>query len=311
MLVYIAGYGRSGSTLLDVILHNHPNIFGAGELTWLFQRAVEGKPCACGLPIPECSLWREVLRSIRGRLPNTSLDQIARATFECEHILPQRRMMGVYSRAWITTFEVLRTLTGCQYIVDSSKSNRVGFHRYRLLSKLFPGSTRMIHLIRSPRAVLGSLKHGTNKSIAVGHGQSPFGGALRVLASWTLSNVAAEMQTKRSPQERILLTFDEFIGQPQQSLARLGGFLCLDMRLLQDHVATNDAFDGGHGVDGNRMRLQKPIRMLPKVSNCLEMPVSFWEKTLLTVLDPLWQRYYTSSTALVLLAGLDFLYQGI
>ena len=40
-ILYIAGYGRSGSTLLDSLLNDHPSIFGGGEMMWLFQQAAE------------------------------------------------------------------------------------------------------------------------------------------------------------------------------------------------------------------------------------------------------------------------------
>ena len=36
-IIYIAGYGRSGSTVLDIMLGDHPRIFSGGELTYLFD----------------------------------------------------------------------------------------------------------------------------------------------------------------------------------------------------------------------------------------------------------------------------------
>ena len=32
-IIYVAGYGRSGSTLLDMMLASHPAVFGAGEMS--------------------------------------------------------------------------------------------------------------------------------------------------------------------------------------------------------------------------------------------------------------------------------------
>lgn len=47
-IVYIAGTGRSGSTLLDMLLSSHPLAFGAGELSAVFVEWAEGGLCTCG-----------------------------------------------------------------------------------------------------------------------------------------------------------------------------------------------------------------------------------------------------------------------
>ena len=39
-VLYIAGYGRSGSTVLDMLLGTHPRIIGGGELTHLFHHSL-------------------------------------------------------------------------------------------------------------------------------------------------------------------------------------------------------------------------------------------------------------------------------
>mgnify|MGYP001305928265 CR=1 FL=1 len=65
-LVYIAGYGRSGSTLLDVILGMHPEIECNGELSYLFNIADDYQErCDCGLELKECPKWKHVFRQLQ------------------------------------------------------------------------------------------------------------------------------------------------------------------------------------------------------------------------------------------------------
>ena len=65
-LVYIAGYGRSGSTLLDVILGMHPEIECNGELSYLFNIADDYQErCDCGLELRECPKWKHVFRQLQ------------------------------------------------------------------------------------------------------------------------------------------------------------------------------------------------------------------------------------------------------
>ena len=60
-VLYIAGTGRSGSTVLANLLGEVDGFFAAGEVRFLWQRGlVENRLCGCGAPVSECAVWREV-----------------------------------------------------------------------------------------------------------------------------------------------------------------------------------------------------------------------------------------------------------
>ena len=64
-VLYIAGTGRSGSTVLAAILGEVEGVFAAGEVRYLWQRGlVEGRLCGCGVPVAECPLWSAVLATV-------------------------------------------------------------------------------------------------------------------------------------------------------------------------------------------------------------------------------------------------------
>ena len=63
-VLYIAGYGRSGSTILDIILDSHPDITAVGELTFLLDdAAIPSRHCSCGAAYAECGFWSRVVSS--------------------------------------------------------------------------------------------------------------------------------------------------------------------------------------------------------------------------------------------------------
>lgn len=67
-LVYITGSGRSGSTLLDMLLSTHPDIAALGEVhRFSMNLGMEAVPyqCTCGEAIENCMFWRAVLDQIR------------------------------------------------------------------------------------------------------------------------------------------------------------------------------------------------------------------------------------------------------
>lgn len=71
-LIYIAGSGHSGSTLLEMLLSSHPSICGLGETEMLLNDATRPKYlasarqriCSCGRSIIDCSLWGQFLEFI-------------------------------------------------------------------------------------------------------------------------------------------------------------------------------------------------------------------------------------------------------
>ena len=56
-VTYIVGDGHSGSTLLDIIIGSSPNIFSAGELTFITRDSIFEEYCSCNKLIKECNTW--------------------------------------------------------------------------------------------------------------------------------------------------------------------------------------------------------------------------------------------------------------
>jgi hypothetical protein len=70
-LVYIAGLGHSGSTLLDLIVGGHPRLVGLGEVKQVLQGdrlqrdRLQTEVCTCGRTMPECEFWGRALEKVR------------------------------------------------------------------------------------------------------------------------------------------------------------------------------------------------------------------------------------------------------
>src|SRR5687767_7375044 len=54
-VIYIAAWGRSGTTPVGQLLGSRPNSVFVGELRFLWQRGlIEGRLCSCGRPVSTC-----------------------------------------------------------------------------------------------------------------------------------------------------------------------------------------------------------------------------------------------------------------
>src|SRR5215467_12341244 len=60
-VVYIAGYGRSGSTLLDLMLGRIDRWFSMGEFRQFWHARRDDWRCGCGESVRTCPVWADVV----------------------------------------------------------------------------------------------------------------------------------------------------------------------------------------------------------------------------------------------------------
>ena len=77
-VLYIAGSGRSGSTILDNILGELDGFVSAGEVRFLWERGMrDDRTCACGEPFSSCPFWGDVLTRAYGGCSRTAPGHVA------------------------------------------------------------------------------------------------------------------------------------------------------------------------------------------------------------------------------------------
>jgi hypothetical protein len=60
-VLYLAGWGRSGTTVLDNVLGQTTGMFSAGELHEIWQHGLaEHRLCGCNTPLTRCDVWKRV-----------------------------------------------------------------------------------------------------------------------------------------------------------------------------------------------------------------------------------------------------------
>jgi len=161
-ILYLAGTGRSGSTILGRVLAESPGFFMAGEISRLWNRIVLGRHvCGCSKHLPDCPFWSEVFDEAFGGFPGVDpgemkarLDRSARNRHLMMRILPGR--IGAGDRSHQAPAEELRRLyraiarvSGCRVIIDISK----GPSYARLLAETVGMEVHVLHLVRDPRGV--------------------------------------------------------------------------------------------------------------------------------------------------------------
>ncbi|MDQ3328808.1 MAG: sulfotransferase, partial [Chloroflexota bacterium] len=122
-VLYIAGFGRSGSTIMDNILGQLDGVFSGGELRSLWYHGLTGNIlCGCGERFRECPVWERVLTTAYGSVENAPAEEMVRlsAGARSRHLplmlLPRSRErvlsgLGAYREHLSTMYRAIQTTT--------------------------------------------------------------------------------------------------------------------------------------------------------------------------------------------------------
>ncbi len=299
-VLYVAGFGRSGSTLLGNVLGQVNGFVSVGELRTIWEYGlIMNKVCACGVPFKECEMWRPVIDEAFGgidRIDARRMIHLRESWARTKHVPPMlippgrrlvKRRLAEYLDALGRLYRAVQTTTGSRVIVDTSKFPSYGF----VLGMAPSVDVRVVHLVRDPRAVAYSwlrkkLQPDPDSPEYIAQ-DSPAGSALR----WVARNVGAEAFWRRSKERYLMLRYEDFIAEPRKSVERILKLVGEELAPLP-HVAEHEVKLGmNHNIWGNPNRFQSgPVRLKRDDEWVFRMrPRDKTQVTLLTL--PLLARY--------------------
>lgn len=283
--VYIAGRGHSGSTMLDAMLGNARDIESVGELVSGMGRYDEA--CSCGETFEECPYWR----TVRKRFTETtgrSWDVAVSRSKGQAHIKALPRTLSARSnKRWV---EELRDITRAigeaiavsaptepALIVDSSKEITRALFFLRFVS-----DARVIHLMRHPVSILQSdyyrLKGGTGFKFLRRrfHPRRFFGPFLFVsVLTWITGNLLADLARSFGRDRFLRVRYEKIIADPISQIDRIEAFLGCSLDEVRRRLSENEAFDVGHNIGGNHMRLAGEFVFDPGKSRRKGLPIRY------------------------------------
>lgn len=299
-VLYVMGYGRSGSTFLDILLSNAAAVTSVGALSnyWLWLQ--RGLPCACGEPLPECPMWGQIVPDHLGSLPHDDLlrwNEIQEGV-ERRHRLPRLlggrlpgELVGRYRLATDALLKVVADRVEAPAVVDSSGSGADKTGRPFALARYTGADVRVIHLVRDGRAVAwSSMKGPGSPERPEVQLPRPLVG-IRAGLAWSVANLTSEWIARHLDPERVLrVRYEDLATDTGSQLRRIGAFAGLELEDLIRTVEEDRPLTVGHNVAGNRLRFQDEIRVRPDFSWRRKMsPVYRWGLTV--ELFPLLMRY--------------------
>ena len=265
-ILYIMGWGRSGSTVLDNLLGAMDGFFSAGELRYLWERGlIEGRRCGCGRAIAGCDVWTAVLQRTWGGSKSVDARTVVSWQARWARVRDTRRLLrlrpgGPLDPTLARLVETLGRLyrgvadvTGERVIVDSSKRPSDA-----ALLRLVPGvSARFVQLVRDPRAVAYSWQRHKAQPDRNRPAELVRHGPVDSTLSWIRWNSLAEsVRAKSPPSSSLLLRYEDLVARPRPSLLDVAALVGEAPPALPLEGERTALLEPNHTVSGNPSRFR-------------------------------------------------------
>lgn len=284
-IIYIAGDGRSGTTLLESILSNNESCIAVGECNRFWTRFVENTSCCgCGSPIRNCELWNAVHQRLSDEFsdydPLTFQNEIInfqhfKRFIELPELLNLERWKK-FSQIISAFYEAIAHFSKTNTIIDSSKS--IPWARLLQLNDKF--DVRVIHMERQLSQVAISWKKRIrlpeypNSEVYM-----PIKSNSLILKRWLKVKLMARVLPKGGPY--LFLQYERLCEQPEQKLIQIIKFAEIELDI------ENLSYQFNHAIGGNPMRYreQGAIEIRPSLST--NHNLSFLERLVFSLVNKL------------------------
>jgi hypothetical protein len=263
-IVFIAGAGRSGSTLFAQCLQQATGATHLGEVRYVWSRGLrENQLCECGETFEDCHFWTAVMRQAFGDAVHvdSAAERLARRSVVVDRMryVPRNSLPAAVQRAqgqvseWgdilHSLYSAASSVSGSEILIDSSKDPSYLF----ALKATGRFAIDTVHLVRDPRGVAYSWTrsrvrpeiHWEKRYMNV---RSPRASAVR----WLSANAAAAFYRQGDPRAT-LVRYEDFCASPDRVL-----------RDLRAKLALVQGVEGetGHGFSGNPSRFDRTQRRI-------------------------------------------------
>ncbi len=257
--IYIAGWGRSGSTVLSSCLGAPAGSIAIGEAYYLWTRGLGGQSdCGCLRPVAECPFWTPVLDRVREQLGGATTAELAERAAHVPRLRHVRRLVkdpsrlqrdhGPYLELRLALHRALAE-TGHDTIVDSSKRAS----ELLVLASIpeIAAELTVVHLVRHPARTAASWAKPKPDASRVEGALTPIG-PTSSLAWWYWWNRSIRAVSATLPEPPILLNWEDVADDPGPMLAKvLGPEAAAEILAGPNRVLVEPS----HQIDGNPSKL--------------------------------------------------------
>jgi hypothetical protein len=230
-VLFIGGYSRSGSTLLDCMLGQLPGVVSTGELAYIWTHGLqENRLCGCGRQFLQCRFWAKVGELAFGGWSEVDADEMRSLELAVNRHRfvpmlmaprPSRRYskdLQRYSDVLARIFRAIQQVGGARLIVDSTIDPAYGF----LLSHVDELDLRLVHLVRDSRATAFSWTRWQRRcdrvdAVVYQRRFHPAASAVR----WSAYHTLVHMLGASRGLDPLLVHYEDVVAAPRREITRI------------------------------------------------------------------------------------------
>jgi hypothetical protein len=265
-VLFLAGMGRSGTTLLERVLGELPTVQPLGEVLHLWQRGiVDGDLCGCGEPFQACPFWTEVgerafggwdqvdvarIEQLRAHVDRVRhIPRLARRSPGAADAAAVREYAGWYERLYSAAAEV----SGAAVLIDSSKQVSLAY----CLAHSPSVDLRVVHCVRDSRGVVYSWTKEVVRPERADGTLMPQYSPLSMAAQWSAHNAGVAL-LPRLGVPMLRLRYESFVREPAETVHRVADFVGVDVPAETPFVDGHTVrLRRSHTAAGNPMRFRQ------------------------------------------------------
>ncbi len=255
-LVYIMGTGRSGTTILEILLSNSRDTISTGELTHVFRDGFQNNNnCSCAAKFSDCSFWSKVEQGLNFTDDSVKEGLLLNRSLEWHHYfiplflgLHRKKRIDRYIEKQKLLLHQIRLKAQVKTIIDSSKYPG----RALLLSKIFGQKVKIICLTRSPSGLLNSFKKENKEQ------NSKSTTMTSIYYCYVL--LCCKLVSLSVKTDVYFLKFEELTENPVEILSDLQRWSGLNLAESIEKIECNAGLNVGHIITGNRVRMNKELK---------------------------------------------------
>jgi hypothetical protein len=263
-VLVIAGWGRSGSTILANVLGSVPGVTTLGEINNIWERGFgDDLMCSCGEPFSRCPTWQPIAsRAFPEPAPTVAAGAHEASRGLGNTWLLKRRLPWVgrkiahradqYAAMLARLYRAAAAEAGARLLVDASKSP---WH-CAVAASLADFDVSVLHLIRDPRGVAHSLR----KKVGYQRGGTQIymdqhSSTVSSLA-WVYRNRLVEWEW-HDDSKYLQMRYEDFIADPAKEVA--GILELVELGDLSAPFVSSHEVDitPSHNISGNPVRFQQ------------------------------------------------------
>lgn len=291
-VLYIAGAGRSGSTLLERVVGQENMFFDAGELRFFWLRGIqENQLCGCGKHLHECSYWVKIIQDITTK---STPEQIRGATILEKKLGRVRSFFSLWTpkskleqnlfvkQHLSPLYAELSKIANGKIIIDASKSPSYLY----LLSKIDFIDLSVVHIVRDCRAVAFSNSRKkrkpeiTDQVVYMKQFSAAWSSAVWLMLNFQILLLIVGKRSKRY----MRVSYEDLVSEPEMVARTVFDFVGVKSDLTFFIEKDKVALRSTHTVAGNPMRFKTGTLTIKNDSEW-KKEMTLWDKLISTMIS--------------------------